>query len=114
MTNLREIEPYNEMGEPVLHTYLEYLGPNEDNASGRSNKFWEVAVLHDAKQGVYLVVRRWGRYGSKGQVKPEKSYSRSAAKRKARGYAKKKREKGYTREVDVITRLGLLTEPEAA
>ncbi len=112
---LRDIAPYNEMGEPLAHVYLEYLGPNDKNASGQSNKYWECAVFVDksTKDTSYLIVRRWGRYGSKGQTKVERDYSNRYAVELCHGYAREKRGKGYTKEIDVVTRLGLLVKGDA-
>lgn len=110
---ITDISPYDTWPEPVYHRYLEYLGPNEENKSGHSDKFWEVAIFrHD---GRWKVIRRWGRYGKKGQIKAEIRHSRFSAKKHVRELKSKKRDKGYTKEIDVITRMGsLLDEEEAA
>jgi hypothetical protein len=35
---LTDIEPYSGMGDPIYHKYLEYVGENDLNKSGKSNK----------------------------------------------------------------------------
>lgn len=100
-------------GDLVYHRYLEFVGPNADNASGKSDKFYEVAVVKRA-DGKFVVVRRWGKYGTKGQTKEEVCSDKWAAKAKARDLKSKKRAKGYTKEIDVITRLGTLVNGDAA
>ena len=96
----------DDYGAPVYHKYLEYLGPNEDNVSGKSDKFWEVAVFR--VPGGFDVITRWGKFGSKGQSKRSFTRSKYTAGDSAATQARKKRAKGYTREVDVITRMGAL------
>ena len=109
---LTDISPYDAWPEPVYHRYLEFLGPNRDNKSGQSNKFWEVAVFkHD---GRWRVVRRWGKYGKKGQSKVQKTYNKHAAIKHAREMKHKKRDEGYEHEIDVITRMGSLLDDEEA
>lgn len=103
-TKLTDLPAYVDLGEPAFHKYLEYLGPNVDNVSGKSNKFWEVAVFK--RDGRHVVVTRWGKFGAKGQTKEKVHYGLYDAEASARQQARKKRDKGYTREVDVITRLG--------
>jgi predicted DNA-binding WGR domain protein len=100
-------------GEIVYHKYLEFVGANADNASGKSNKFWEIAVIKQG--GKFTVVRRWGKYGTKGQTKDGESfYDKYTAKSHAKAHQRKKRDKGYTKEIDVITRLGTLVNGDAA
>ena len=100
-------------GEIIYHRYFEFVGPNAANASGKSNKFWEIAVLK--LNGKYTVVRRWGKYGSKGQTKEESFGSdKWTATSHAQQVQAKKKDKGYTKEVDVITRLGTLVDGDAA
>ncbi len=118
MNKLTDIEPFSDYGEPGYHAYLEYVGANDKNTSGKSNKFWEVAVFHnpnykEPRGGLpFLVVRRWGKYGAKGQIKVEHSWNESAAIHHALKMKAKKREKGYTKEIDVITRLSTLVTEE--
>lgn len=107
---LTDIEPYNASGDPIKHVYLEFVGENDENVSGKSNKFWEGAIF-ERDQG-YVLVRRWGKYGKKGQVKEQFFYGRYEAKQELRKLKHKKRDKGYTKEVDLITRLGLLVEDD--
>lgn len=110
---LTDIEPYNGYGEPLYHRYLEFVGANYQNQSGRSDKFWEVAVFKVDKLD-YLVVRRWGKYGKRGQIKGERFAWRDAAKSKARKLKAKKRKAGYTKEIDIVTRLGMQVGEEDA
>jgi predicted DNA-binding WGR domain protein len=115
-TVLREVykEKFgNDLGEPIYFVRLEYVGENSANVSNKSDKFWEVAVF-PTDDGRFTVVRRWGKFGARGQIKPETAWSKHGAKRKARDMKAKKREKGYTKEIDVITRLGMLGDEEAA
>jgi predicted DNA-binding WGR domain protein len=61
---------------------LEYFGYNPDNASGHSEKFWQLEGEGRA------VTRRWGRFGSKGQTKADtlaEGLEKAAAKL-AKGY----------------------------
>jgi len=108
---LTDISPYDGRPEPIYHRYLEYLGPNAENVSGQSDKFWEVAVLR-CGDGKFEVVRRWGKYGAKGRIKPEVRRGKSSAISYARRMKNEKRDKGYTREIDVITRMGSLLDDE--
>jgi len=64
----------DDYGAPVYHKYLEYLGPNEDNVSGKSDKFWEVAVFR--VRDWHVVITRWGKFGSKGQTKEKRHTGR--------------------------------------
>ena len=105
---LTDVAPYSELGKPTLHKYVEFVGANDKNVSGKSNKFWEAAVFK--KGGVFLMVRRWGKYASKGQVKEQTFYSAYSAENALWDVFYKKRDKGYTKEIDVITRLGSLIE----
>lgn len=109
---LTEIEPYSGYGKPVYHRYLEYVGANDENQSGKSDKFWEVAVFQQVdRANRWVVVRRWGRYGKKGQIKVAGPYGTEwSATGEAQAFEAKKRVKGYTREIDVITRLGMRVE----
>lgn len=113
---LTDIDPYSGYGDPIYHAYMEYVGPNDKNAGGKSNKYWEVAVFanpafKEPRGGQrYLVVRRWGKYGAKGQTKVEERWSEWSATDYARELKHKKREKGYTKEIDVITRLSTLVK----
>jgi predicted DNA-binding WGR domain protein len=109
---ITDLEPYNDYEAPLYRRYLEYVGVNYKNKSGKSDKFWEVAVFK--RDSAYVVVRRWGKYGKKGQVKEGRCWSKHAAKRKARELKHKKREEGYTKEIDVITRLGMKGAEDAA
>jgi predicted DNA-binding WGR domain protein len=105
---LTDIAPYNELGKPILHVYLEFVGTNDKNVSGKSNKFWEAAVF--ARGARFVFVRRWGKYGKKGQLKEQEHYSTWSAQDALLEVKQKKRAKGYTKEIDVITRLGTLVE----
>lgn len=105
---ITDIAPYTELGEPDLHVYLEFVGTNYDNVSGKSNKFWEGAVFKRGSE--FLFVRRWGKYGKKGQLKEQTFYSVWSARDALYELKRKKRDKGYTKEIDVITRLGTLVE----
>ena len=107
---LTDIEPYSDLKEPILHKYLEFVGSNDKNVSGKSNKFWEIAIF---KYGsTYKVVRRWGKYGAKGQIKEEVFHGKWSAENAAETHAMKKRDKGYTKEVDIVTRLATLVDDE--
>ena len=106
--NITDLPAYADLGAPRYHRYLEYLGPNADNVSGKSNKFWEVATFK--RGGHFVVVCRWGKYGAKGQTNEAVFYSVWAAENSAYDKAEKKRAKGYTREIDVVTRMGALLE----
>jgi predicted DNA-binding WGR domain protein len=107
---ITDIEPYSDLKDPILHKYLEFVGSNDKNVSGKSNKFWEIAVFKYGAQ--FKVVRRWGKYGAKGQIKEEVCYSKWSAEDTALAHARKKRDKGYTKEIDIITRLGTLVEED--
>jgi predicted DNA-binding WGR domain protein len=107
---ITDIEPYSDLKEPILHKYLEYVGSNHKNVSGKSNKFWEVAIFK--KGGGYMLVRRWGKYGSKGQLKEEFFSSKWTAENAAEVHADKKRDKGYTKEVDIVARLATLVDED--
>lgn len=109
MKNLTDLYPADTYGEPAYHVYLEYMGDNEKNLSGKSNKFWECIVVQ-SQGGGYITVRRWGRYGSKGQSTFRRFFRLGAARDFAREHAAKKRAKGYTREIDVVTRMGAVLE----
>ena len=100
---------YADKGEILLHKYLEYVGPNDTNATGKSNKFWEIAAVR-LSANVYAVVRRWGKYGKKGQSKENLVYGRYEAKKSARKLYTQKRDKGYTKEIDIVTRLGAVVK----
>lgn len=116
---LTDIAPYSGYDPPVYHRYLEYVGANDENKSGKSDKYWEVAVFANraatgAVCDLFLVVRRWGKYGTKGTIKPEEQWSEWSAIEHAREMKAKKRAKGYTKEIDVITRLGMKFDEDAA
>jgi len=117
--NLTEVPPYDER-EPVFHKYLELVGPNPKNVSGKSDKFWEVAVFpRETRHGVtahdvYDVVMRYGRHGAKGRVIADEGWTKDGAIRAAKVKAQKKRDKGYTKEIDAITRLGNLVREKKA
>ncbi len=101
---ITNIEPYDSYGKPVYHRYLEFVGPNYENQSLKSNKFWEVAVFADGTK--YVVATRWGKFGAKGQTKTKVCWGQWTAEESALTQAQKKRDKGYGHEIDVITRLG--------
>ena len=105
---ITDIEPYDGMLAPLGHIYLEFVGSNESNVSGKSNKFWEAAIFQEG--GVYTLVRRWGKFGAKGQIKRQEFHAEWAAENALWDVAQKKRDKGYTREIDVISRLGTLVD----
>lgn len=108
---LTDIAPYDSMGDPIKHVYLEYVGPNDSNVSKKSNKFWEGAVFERDNQFVF--VYRFGAYGKRGRVEEKVFPSRYAAKRAWRTKRDEKRDKkGYTKEIDVVTRLSTLIEDE--
>jgi len=111
---ITDIEPYDGYGDPIYHRYLEFVGTNLANKSGVSDKFWEIAVFKVDKLK-YVVARRWGKYGKKGQKPKEEQFSwRDPAKRHARKLKAKKRKDGYTKEIDIVTRLGLQVGEEDA
>jgi predicted DNA-binding WGR domain protein len=106
---LTDLDPYDGFPAPLKHIYLEFVGANDNNVSGKSNKFWEGAVFKLAPKR-FVFVRRWGKYGSKGQIKEQMCYSEWRAEDALNDVARKKRDKGYTREVDIITRLSTLVD----
>lgn len=106
---LTDIAPFDSYGTPVKHVYLEYVGENYDNVSGKSNKFWEGATFA-LPGGRHVFVRRWGKYGAKGQTKEQTFYSSSRAEDELLKVARSKRDKGYTKEIDVVTRLSTLVD----
>jgi len=61
---------------------LEFYGYNPENKSGHSEKFWQL------EGNGMTVTRRWGRFGSKGQVKADNVYDAldKAAEKMASGY----------------------------
>lgn len=97
------------LGEPVKHVYLEYVG--ETAKGNKSNKFWEAAVFEKPIGLVFVV--RFGRYGKRGTIKEKLFNSRYAAKAAFKKKRSEKWDKGYTKEIDVITRLGTLTEDDS-
>jgi predicted DNA-binding WGR domain protein len=100
------------MPTPDLKIRLEYVGPNEANASGRSSKFWQAEVYRS--NGGAVFVRRWGKILAWGdedrQPKRERYPTIAAAQCAALKMVEKKRKKGYTLEVDVVTLIGMLAE----
>lgn len=88
--------------KPSYSCRLEYVGPNGENQSGKSAKFWQIEV-HGSR-----VVRRWGRIGTSGQS-DEKVYAGDYyALAEAKAQVRAKRMKGYTKEVDIITLIGVM------
>ena len=94
----------------VLHERLEWLGANHDNASGKSDKFYEVTVDHNDLY--FTETRRWGRFGAKGQTKVLQHYGEYSALESARKILAKKRDKGYTKPVAPLTRLASVLDDE--
>jgi len=86
--------------KPDWSCRLEYVGPNSDNQSGKSQKFWQVEVYDK------VVVRRWGRIGTAGQTDRKVYRSYTLAMTEAEYQARKKHDKGYTRPVDIISFIG--------
>jgi len=107
---LTDIVPYSEMGAAIKHVYLEFVGANAANVSGRSNKFWEGAFFE--RSGEFIFVVRYGPYGKRGTIKEKLYHSRKAARQVFEKKRSEKWDKGYQREVDVVTRLGILVEEE--
>lgn len=91
------------MSNTIFQERVEWLGANHANASGKSDKFYEVTVTHE--DGAFVETRRWGRFGAKGQTKAVRHYSEWQALNSARGQLSKKRDKGYTSPVAPLIRL---------
>jgi predicted DNA-binding WGR domain protein len=87
----------------IFRDRVEWLGKNHGNASGKSDKFYEIVIV--PQNGTYVETRRWGRFGANGQTKVLTHYSEWRAIQSAKGQISKKRAKGYTRCVDALTRL---------
>jgi len=100
-------ETHAHLGKVVYHKYVEYVGDNAENESGKSDKFWEVCVF-EGRHGRGVMVRRWGKFGTNGQTNEKSFPSSYRARSKASDIYHQKRDKGYTKEVDIITRLGTL------
>jgi len=104
--------------EPIFHQIVEYLGKNHDNASGKSDKFYEVTVTPAGNpdfakvygMGNFVETRRWGKYGAKGQTKVVWHLSEWVALQSAKAQIKAKMSKGYTRPVNALTRLASIME----
>lgn len=92
----------------IFYERLEYLGRNDANQSRKSDKFYEVEVLWNG--GHYIEVRRWGRYGTKGQTKEIRHWTEYLAIDSAMKQLGKKREKGYTDAVAPLRRLASTIE----
>jgi len=88
----------------IFHERVEWLGRNFDNASGKSDKFYEITITWNGGR-TYVETRRWGRFGSKGQTKILEHWSKYQALNSARSQLRKKRDKGYTDVVAPLTRL---------
>lgn len=88
----------------IFSERVEWLGSNHSNASGKSNKFYEVVVETDT-QGRFLEQRRWGKYGTRGQTSEIVHWNERQALASARAQIRAKLSKGYTRPVDALTRL---------
>lgn len=97
--------------DPEYFIHLEFVGANSDNKSGKSNKFWQVGVFAVGNHR-YVAVRRWGKYGTNGQCKAQSQTPRWTAINFAEDNEQKKRDKGYTKEVDIITRLATIVDEE--
>lgn len=90
------------MDKPDFSRYLEYIGPNAQNKSGRSRKFWGVEVRGR------VVTRHWGRIGTAGQKKTESFFTAAMAIKKARALVDSKWAEGYRLDIDVVTALASL------
>lgn len=93
----------------IFHERVEWLGRNYGNASGKSDKFYEITVAWNGGY-TYVETRRWGRYGSKGQTKVLQHSGEYRALDSARSQLSKKRDKGYTDVVAPLTRLASAAE----
>lgn len=79
--------------EPSYQAKLEFF-----DKTANHNKFWRVSVYG------HVVVRHWGRHGTKGQQMAEnKSWDREAISY-ARDLTSEKRSKGYEDEKSVLDR----------
>lgn len=79
--------------EPSLTADLEIHDKSENH-----NKFWHIRVYGT------IVVRHWGRHGTKGQQMAEDHYDTYSARLAARNLLNEKRAKGYTAEASVLDR----------
>lgn len=79
--------------EPSLSLDLEYYDKAENH-----NKFWRIRVYGP------IVIRHWGRHGTKGQQMAENYTWDREARSAARDLANEKRSKGYTAEASVLDR----------
>lgn len=79
--------------EPSVSFDLEYFDKSEN-----VNKFWRIRVFG------CVVVRHWGRHGTKGQQMAEHYGWEREARSAARHLASEKQAKGYTAEVSVLDR----------
>jgi predicted DNA-binding WGR domain protein len=91
-------------GKTIFHERVEWLGRNNANASRKSDKFYEITIT--TNNGAYCrEIRRWGRYGTKGQTKLISHFSERSAINSARKQLNKKRDKGYTNVIAPLKRL---------
>lgn len=79
--------------EPTYSVDLEFHDPSENH-----NKFWHVRAFGP------IVVRHWGRHGTKGQQMAEDYGWDREARSAARDLARKKMSEGYKEEVSVLDR----------
>ena len=93
----------------IYSARVEWLGANYDNASRKSDKFYEIVVTATAN-GRFIEKRRWGKYGATGQTKIINHYSEWDALQSARKQIESKVKKGYTKPVAPLTRLATAME----
>ena len=89
----------------IFNERLEMLAFNPKNKSGKSNKFYQIVVEGRNDLSVYNETRRWGKYGTKGQVKIITHYGEWSALSSARSMIAKKKSKGYTKPIAALVRL---------
>lgn len=77
--------------EPDYEQKLEFYDTKKNH-----NKFWHIWVYGN------LVVRNYGRHGSKGQTVVHETWSKGAAKNAARDLMWSKEEKGYKPDTTTI------------
>lgn len=95
---------------PVYQDRVEWLGANFDNASMKSDKFYEIRVYAFPNGRSFYEERRWGKYGTKGQTKTIEHFTEWRAIESAKKQIKAKMKKGYTRPVNALTRLASALE----
>jgi predicted DNA-binding WGR domain protein len=97
--------------KPIFFERIEWFGPNDDNKGGKSDKFYEAEVRYLGRCE-FLLIKRWGKTGTKGQTREKTFRFCRDAERAAQAVIAKKRAKGYTNPVSIVDRLASLVEED--